>query len=659
MHTFHAAGDTDWVKFTAKADKTYVIQVMNVGARADAILYLHDICDAPPSAFEGKAFGSTIRLYWNATRAGDYFIQFQQFDPSFFGDDTHYHVTVTEDVTAPAAPRDLRCVAINETTVGVQWKKNAETDVVRYRVTFRNQNATSSGNRDVDGVDTTYVEIDNLISNDLYDLQVQAIDFSGNVSALSGAIQCRAAPDAEATQPLVTLQQPTGSGVFTTTAAQVTFTGLAQDAGGNLSQVQVRNLTNQSVGHDFSLSGGSYNFRVENLSLNVGDNTIQITVSDRAGNSSQKTQRIHRLSGRPGAVLILAGHNETFGLQTNIYNAANRAYRIFKTAGFSDDKIYYIAPTGQDADGDGSNDVDAQSSPAAVQAAFTGWAREAGRLGPGKPLFIYMIDHGLADKFCVSGCNTGQVLTPEDLNGLLGSLESATGLNEVNVVIEACQSGSFIDRPNGNVQNGIGGTGRVVISSTDRENNAYASAQGAFFSDAFFSCVADSNNLKVCFEQATAAVAATGVNQTPWMDDNGDGLSNANDGAVAVNRHVTSFFSSIRPAIREVQVARTGADGLLTATIEEGAEAIGLVWATVFPPSFQEPGNVTLNLNAPTVRLDPDPNTPGKFSFNYLNGFSETGDYRVVFFAQDRLGINAAPRREGQLDLLYLPLVRR
>ncbi|MCL4858165.1 MAG: fibronectin type III domain-containing protein [Caldilineaceae bacterium] len=659
MRTFHAEGDVDWVKFTAQLNKTYVVEVRNVGPKADAVLYLHDVCAAPPSAFEGKAFGSTVRLIWNSTKAGDYFLQLQQFDPSFFGPDTHYHLTVTEDVTPPTTPINLRCVAIDATTLGVQWQKSPETDVVRYRVTFRNQTATSSGNRDVAGADQTYVEIDNLAAGELFDLQVVAIDFSGNESGASAPVQCRAAAVADPTQPVLTLQQPTASGVFTTTAAQVTFTGFAQDAGGNLSQVHVKNLTNQSEGRDFSLSGGNTSFRVENLSLNIGDNDILMTVIDSAGNTGQKSQRIHRLSGRTGAVIIVAGHNETFGLQTNIYNAANRAYRIFKTAGFSDDNIFYISPTGQDADGNGSNDVDAPASPDAVQQAITGWAKENGRVGPGKPLFLYMIDHGFADKFCVNGCSASQVVTPEELNGWLKNLEDATGLNEVNIVIEACQSGSFIDRPNGAVLNGLGGAGRVVITSTDRANNAYASAQGAFFSDAFFSCVADSNNLKVCFEQASAAVAATGVKQLPWMDDNGDGVFNSGDGAVAQNRHVTAFFSSIRPEIRNVEVIRDGANGQLVATLDEGAEAIGLVWATIFPPSFEEPDGVTLNLNAPTVRLDPDPNTPGRYLFNYVNGFTEDGDYRIVFYAQDRLGIHAVPRREGQLDTLFLPILFR
>jgi hypothetical protein len=199
----------------------------------------------------------------------------------------------------------------------------------------------------------------------------------------------------------------------------------------------------------------------------------------------------------------------------------------------------------------------------------------------------------------------------------------------------------------------------VIITSTDRDHNAYASAQGAYFSDAFFSCVADSNSLKACFDQAKAAVQTTGVNQVPWLDDHGDGLYNASDGTVAQTRLVTSFFSSIRPEITNVSVTKQETSGVLSANVQEGAEAIELVWAAVFPPSFQEPGDVTLNLNVPVVRLEPDPATPGRYTFPYTNGFTEQGEYRVVFYAQDRVGINAVPRREGEQSLLYLPMIQR
>ncbi|HMN29270.1 MAG TPA: C13 family peptidase, partial [Caldilineaceae bacterium] len=461
---------------------------------------------------------------------------------------------------------------------------------------------------------------------------------------------------ADSTLPGLNLSQPAGGTVYTTTAYSLTFTGQATDAGSNLSRLQVKNLTRNVEGWDYALAGANADFRVAGLGLAVGYNNIQLTVYDDAGNSGQRNVTVRRLGQVAGAVLIIAGHNETFGLQSNIYNAANRAYRIFRSAGFGDESIQYLAPAPQDATVDGTIDTDGDSSPAAIQQAITVWA--ASRVGPDKPLYIYLVAHGLAEKFCASGCNSSGAITPQDLNQWLDALEAATGLDQVTVVFEACQSGSFIDRNNGPLS-GLGKSGRVIITSTGSDNNAYASAEGAYFSDAFFSCVADSNNLKACFDQAVAAVAATGVNQTPWLDDNGDGIYNAGDGGVAQGRVITRFFSSVRPQLGAVTLERTGANGLLTAQVTEGAEEIGLVWAVLFPPSFVEPNEVTLNLNVPTVRLEPVANTPGQYRFTYQNGLLEEGDYRVVFYAQDRLGIHALPRRLGQVDLIYLPIVQR
>jgi hypothetical protein len=657
-HTFHDTADQDWFKFSAIANKTYIIEVNNLGPQADAIIELHDSCLAAPSGQGSNAFGSTVRLEWNSTKNGDYFIKLQQFDPAFFGNDANYEVSIAIDNVPPSKPLDPRCVSINNTTLGMQWKRNLERDVTQYQVRYTKPGDTEDSIKDVSGSTTTYVELGGLTPGVNYTLRAFALDFSGNLSPASGTVQCTTTTPPDTTLPALTLQQPVIGNVYTTTAAQVTFTGLAQDSGNNLSRVQVRNTTRNVEGFDYSLNGGSDDFRVQDVGMALGDNNIELTVFDTANNTSKQQLQIRRIGDVAGAVIIVAGHNETFGLQLNIYNAANRAYRIFKSGGFSDDDIHYLAPVGQDADGDGTINTDGPSTPAAVQQALTVWAKENGRVGPGKPLFLYLIDHGFTEKFCAAGCGPAGAITPKDLDEWLRDLEAATGGDQVNVVIEACQSGSFIDRFNGDVANSLSKQGRVIITSTGRENNAYASAEGAYFSDAFFSCVADSNSLKACFDQAVSAVSTTGVNQTPWLDDNGDGVYTDGDGSVAQGRTVTRFFSSIRPVIASIDVQRSGPNGTLTATVNEGAEEVALVWAAVYPPGFNEPSGVTLNLNAPTVRLEADPNTPGRYQFTYLNGFTAEGDYRIVFYAQDRLGIHAQPRRYGEVQSLFLPVVR-
>ena len=81
------------------------------------------------------------------------------------------------------------------------------------------------------------------------------------------------------------------------------------------------------------------------------------------------------------------------------------------------------------------------------------------------------MDHGFADKYCISGCTAGNVVTPKELNGWLRETEDASGVTEVNIVIEACQSGSFLDNLEGdatNVDNSLAGEGRVVVTATGR-----------------------------------------------------------------------------------------------------------------------------------------------------------------------------------------------
>ena len=657
-HTFHDSGDADWLRFTAQAGKTYVIKVNNLSAQSDAVINFFDACNDTLAGQGQNSFGTEVVLEWDATKNGDYFFQLQQFDPAQFGDSVNYEVSVTADASPPVAPQSIRCIAVDATTLGIQWKRNSERDVKGYRVTYA---GNISGVDDVSGGGTTFAQISGLTTGQSYNVSVRAIDFSSNQSQPSGEAPCLLAPPADTTQPVVTLESPVSSGnTITITGNTLTFSGLAADNGNNLSRVRVRNETLNVLGWDYSLTGNNDNFRVENLQMAIGANTVKVDAFDTEGNTSQLAITVNRQGNAQGAVLIIAGRNETNGLQGNIYNAANRAYRIFKTAGFSDDLIYYIAPSQQDADKDGlADDVDATpASAAAVQNAILTWAN--GKVGPGKPLTVYMVDHGFEDKFCLDGCATGAI-TPADLSGWLTTLESTTGVDQVTVVIEACLSGSFITRSSGADANSLVKPGRVIITSTSDNKNAYASAEGAYFSDAFFSCIADSQDLKTCFDEGKAAVATTGVSQFPQLDDNGDAVYNAGDGAVAQTRFVTRFFGSSRPTIQSFTVDRQNTNGTFSATVKEGAEQIGVVWAAVYPPGFVEPQGVTLNLNVPTVRLEPDPNVEGHYTFSYVNGFTESGDYRIVLYAQDRLGIHATPKLVGDAPggALYLPLINR
>jgi hypothetical protein len=655
-HTFHDEGDADWIKFDGEANKTYVIRVDNVGDNVDAVVILYDACDEPPLGYNDNAFGPTITMEWDCEADGEYYLKLVQSDPSYFGEGTNYDLSVEVDSEPPSAPRSVRSSPDDETLI-VQWRESPERDVAGYRVRWgTNEGGPYSGVDEVDGADNTYYAITGLTNGTAYYIVVHARDLSGNVSDPSVEIGDIPAPSGDTTSPSVVVKRPSAAAVYTTTASSLTVGGDCTDAGSNLSRVHVRNTTNGAEGWDYSLSADSAVFNVESIPLVLGTNQIEVTAYDTVSNTGTAALTIERVSGLNGAVVIVGGHDNFYGLQSKIDYSTDRAYRIFKEAGFGAEDIRYLSPTPQDADDDGFTDVTTTTTPAEVYAAIQ-WA--ASRVGPDVPFFLYMMDHGLTEAFCADGCSSGGQISSQELDAWLDELEATSGCDQVNVIIEACHSGSFVDRVD-DLAKSISKDGRVVIASTGRTNNAYASAQGAHFSDAFFSAVASSASLLSGFNHAKSAVEMTGNDQTPWLDDNGDGLSNPSDGAYATERYVTSYFSSLLPDITLASVTLTGGgEGTVRANVTRGDETVKMVWAAVYAPSFEEPTGTTMNLGVPLILLEPDPVQEGVYAANY-NGFLEEGQYRVLIYAEDEIG-NQAPPYLAWVggEVLYLPLTLR
>jgi hypothetical protein len=654
-HTFHDSADEDWVKFNAQAGKTYVIQVANVGDSVDAVVMLYNLCDQAPLEADDNAFGPTVQLEWNCLAAGEYYVAVVQHDPSVYGPGTNYDLSVRVDAVPPVAPRSIR-VDPADRALNVQWNPSVEPDVAGYGLRWGTTSGGPYSFAPVDGAGNTYYHLGSLNNGQPYYLVLTALDFSGNESSYSVEVGGVPAFTQDNTFPAVAVSWPTASPVYSTTAAMLTVGGAASDSGNNLSHVLVHNTTNDARGWEYNLSGGSASFMVESIPLVLGNNQLQVTAYDAAGNTGTASLTIHRLGNLGGAVVIAGGHDSTHSLQTNIDYTTNRAYRVFRNAGFGPDQIYYLSPGPQDADGDGASDVDATITPANLHTALQ-WA--AGEVGPGVPFYLYLMDHGAREGFCADGCTLDGRVSSEALDGWLGELEATSDCDLVTVIVDACHSGSFIDRVDGVAQS-ISRDGRVVIASTGRDNNAYASAQGAYFSDAFFSAVAESSSLLAAFDHARAAVDLAGASQTPWLDDNGDALYSAADGAYAASRYVATYFGSLLPEITAASLSLGTTGGSIQATVDQGDALLDVVWAAIYPPSFQVPAETTLSLGVPLIELEPDPAQPGRYSA-YYNAFTEAGDYRIVVYAEDRAGNQALPYvvAAGEMRHIYLPLVLR
>jgi len=137
-------------------------------------------------------------------------------------------------------------------------------------------------------------------------------------------------------------------------------------------------------------------------------------------------------------------------------------------------------------------------------------------------LTLYMMDHGDIDLFYLDKPRD-EIVTPNQLDDWLDRLEEAVLGIKINVIIEACHAGSFIQAPNS-----ISGPNRMIITSSDEENDAYASPSGAHFSDHFLTALREGDNLLSSWSRAKEVVEELFVifPQRPWIDGDGNGTPN-------------------------------------------------------------------------------------------------------------------------------------
>ena len=661
-HNFHQQADADWVQFSVITNATYIIEGANPGPNADLAYELYDLCGGPPQTFGNNAFGNGFRFTFDSPFNGRLYLKVMNFNPALFGAGTGYSLTAYLDQTPPATPQNFRATAGNASLL-LQWQANSESDAHGYRLRYGTQPGVYGAPLDITGRTTIFYNLAGLINATRYYLVLSAVDYSGNESVLSAEINATPQASADLTVPAIVIQGPTTAGVYTTTLSSIAISGTSRDTGGNLAYVEVTNGANGSQRFDDLPASVASAFQVNDLLLELGANQITARVYDRARNQSAATLTIYRVQGQ-GVGIIIAGRDKK-GLNANINYMANRAYRIFLKAGFAPQNLYYLSPeTWQDAHNplDGVNDVNGFTSPANIQAALTTWA--AGRVGPDVPVFLYLVDHGVEDYFCANQCDVGQPtgagrVWADELDGWLTTLENA-GAQNVNVIIEACFSGSFIEPAKE-----ISKPGRVILTATSRAQSAYASAEGAHFSDALWTSLEHGKSLRQAFVQATQAVSlSVGLWQQPFLDDNGNATPNdATDGAVAATRYLlTTLGDAPELTLLEPRATLNLSNTLeMSVRVQEGAEPPERVWVTLYPPSWTlpepQPGQTPVD-NATLVELS-DAN--GDQVYTASVAATETGAYRLVFYARVIDGTQAEPQA---LEVhtaypVYLPLIQR
>jgi hypothetical protein len=408
------------------------------------------------------------------------------------------------------------------------------------------------------------------------------------------------------------------------------------------------------------------------------------SIADARGANYYLSVRALNQTPSLGALILVTGKmKDDDPLQSNMYNVTDAVYRLFLAHGYTGDRIYYLAPDAErDIDEDGTNDVDAVSSRASLEYAITGWAQ--GILTADQPLTLYLMDHGGYDVFYLNYVKSAtslsvETITPLDLNNWLDELEAVktggkgekrgtTESMKMNVIIEACHSGSFINES----PQKISKPGRVVVASTGAYPIAYASQTGAVFSDAFVAALERGMSLYSSFMEAKRGLQEAYPSQTPWLDDDGDGIPNGtDDGLIAAQRGFAfagTFSSGVKWPPYIAQATFSSLDRTIEAQVQiQPGKVVSDVRAWIYPPSYQPPlpGEDMVQDNVEKVALE-DPDGDSIFTASY--DFSrELGLYRVVIYAIDTDGLSARPREAtgsrpgfwGFSSRIYLPLVIR
>ncbi|NJN66945.1 MAG: hypothetical protein HC884_09615 [Chloroflexaceae bacterium] len=368
-------------------------------------------------------------------------------------------------------------------------------------------------------------------------------------------------------------------------------------------------------------------------------------------------------------MVIVAGRlKPNDAIQKNIHAVTNAAYRLYQQQGYPAEHIFYLATdTTLDADGDGKADVDGEATRSNLEAALVTWAVD--KVGPDRPLTLYLMDHGDYDQLYLDN-PLGETVGPAQLHAWLSEIEQEQPGTRIRVMVESCYSGSFIDP----VQT-LSQVGRTIISSTTAQNVAYASEEGAVFSDYLLGGLRQGHTLVGSFQKAFWSVTAAHAEQVPWIDVNGNGIPNEPadfDGGSGTQPplpppppdEVWPPYVSATSATLTLEAGK----GIVRAQVWDD-QAVRQVWAVIYPPSYEPPpaDEQLAQVALPTiVLLEAEHNW---YTAAY-NDFDEAGVYRVVIYALDRDGLEGQP---VTLDLpvppggddpqeaiqVYLPLVRQ
>ena len=376
-----------------------------------------------------------------------------------------------------------------------------------------------------------------------------------------------------------------------------------------------------------SVGGDQYEGEYKNFNI-AGTYQIAIYAMDRNTNTSiPKLTTVSVENPLSRKAVIAIGSSQADAFWPVIQQSASLAYQALTYQGYSDDDIYFMSPvvfsTGHDASSTLSN----------LSYAINTWATENTQ-----DLVLYMVGNGDTETFQI---NDTESVSAADLASWLDALQE-TIPGKVTVIYDACLSGSFLPLLSPPTDKK-----RILISSASSTQPAsFVSTGNISFSTFFWSRVLNGTNVSDSFLHGKSAMAFSGAEQIPQLDDTGNGVGNEKaDGTLARKTTIGAgiMLAADDPIIGSVSPAQAVAGGTsatLWAKDVTSTGAIDKVWAVITPPNYAggSPANPITDL--PTINLTSVGNN--RYEGSYAN-FTLDGIYTIAIFAMDTRGTLSLP----------------
>jgi len=336
-------------------------------------------------------------------------------------------------------------------------------------------------------------------------------------------------------------------------------------------------------------------------------------------------------------------------LKTSFSQAVTQTYQLFKRLGYPAKQLYLLT----------RDSYDQPLNPTQLQGALTTWASQAITLGAESSLTLFLIGHGEAGLFYLDKPKQ-QTIMPADLASWFRQLEVAQPGVKINLVVEADDSGGFIEQLKGaeakSMQAKVGQTGiqqRVIIASTGAKGLAAISPQGMFFSTYFLASLERGGSLYRAFQEAKWALEVAHPAQVPSLESNDNGLSNEKVAGLVAQQRSFGGAADLAveewpPFIREVSGPSKllqKQESSLTVTVSVQAQtSLKRIWAEVYAPKAQLTSTQTIDLRSVSQE---------RYTTK-LSGLQELGSYRLVLYGEDQRGNLAGPAALA-IEVVALP----